>query len=200
MNPQIRTVLKCVWSLRPTFRIHISGAHRGAEKINFSGLLLLFFNHFSTSLSIQFRTDSGIFARDCPFSRDESESSREYSMCPARESSWACESSHGTSFFARAMSEFRASHRTFSHRPARNFARDSATTTLFSCFNFACSLILLLTAHCFYLLCFLIFWNSIAASWGKAWYCGELLISCLILSRTHHGIWSASCGIIGEAC
>ena len=58
MNPHVMTLLKCVWSTRPTFRIHISGAHRGAEKINFSGLLLYFFCHFLSLLSVRFRTDS----------------------------------------------------------------------------------------------------------------------------------------------
>ena len=114
---------------RPTFRIHISGAHRGARKNHLFRPLAAFLILFFWSLSVQSVRSCQNFARDLLLSRGL-QNLRAKILCEPREKiPLRAKSSPESSFFARALYDFARDCLSFA-RPGKdlrarlfNFAR-----------------------------------------------------------------------------
>ena len=157
------TMLKCVWSLRPTFRIHISGAHRGARKNQFFSASCCIFNFFLVRCPYS-PYDSVRISRETVYFRATLQNLRAKILCVPREkiplranrrmnlvsSRGPCIISRDLEkIFARDCQNFARSAKLL-RADCQNFARNSATATLFSCIDFAYSLIFAANCSRFY--------------------------------------------------
>ena len=135
---------------RPTFCIHISGAHRGARKNHLFRPLVAFLFLFLVRCPYS-PYDLVIISREIVYFRAKPRNLRAKILCAAREDSSTRESPPESSFFPRALYDFARDCQNFARSgkrlrarlynfarsailfraDCRNFARDPATTTLF---------------------------------------------------------------------